>query len=253
MSSSECRVFLPKSCAGSIRMPSRRTPSATARSASAVTVATTSATTSSNAARCGRVRGPQPAGVRADQPGAGRGGDLGQAGSAPAQVSLTRSAPAATASAATSARQVSIEMTTSGKRRRTAATVGTVRRISSAASTSAPGPALTPPMSMMSAPSATAASTARSAASARRRWRRGRRTSPACGSRSPSRRARRARTCAAPAAADRPMTALRCPFAAPVRVSAVRLLSASVPRSRPWLSICSSRRGADGRGASSSA
>ena len=28
VSSSECRVFLPKSCAGSMRMPSRRTPSA---------------------------------------------------------------------------------------------------------------------------------------------------------------------------------------------------------------------------------
>jgi hypothetical protein len=66
---------------------------------------------------------------------------------------------------ATAARQVSIEMTTSGKPARTAATVATVRRISSAASTSSPGPALTPPMSMMSAPSATARSTARRAAS----------------------------------------------------------------------------------------
>ena len=86
-------------------------------------------------------------------------------GSAPAQVSLSRSAPAGTASRATSARQVSIEITTSGNSARTAAMVETVRRISSAGSTVSPGPALTPPMSMMSAPSATACSTARSAAS----------------------------------------------------------------------------------------
>lgn len=68
-------------------------------------------------------------------------------------------------SRATSARHVSMEMTTSGKRSRTLTTVGSVRRSSSAASTVLPGPAFTPPMSMMSAPSATAASTARSAAS----------------------------------------------------------------------------------------
>ena len=43
--------------------------------------------------------------------------------------------------------------------------VATVRRISSATSTSAPGPAFTPPMSMISAPSSTARSTARSALS----------------------------------------------------------------------------------------
>ena len=81
-------------------------------------------------------------------------------------MSLSRSAPAATASVATSARQVSIEITTSGNAARTAAMVSTVRRISSATSTSAPGPALTPPMSMMAAPSATARSTARRALSA---------------------------------------------------------------------------------------
>ena len=78
VTSSECQVFLPKSCAGSIRIPSGRTPAATARSASA---------------GHGRdhvgdhvgVRDPvrpgprrQPAGVRADQPGAGRRGHLGE-------------------------------------------------------------------------------------------------------------------------------------------------------------------------------
>ena len=47
VSSSECQVFLPKSCVGSTRIPSRRTPRATAASAAVVTVATTSATTSS--------------------------------------------------------------------------------------------------------------------------------------------------------------------------------------------------------------
>lgn len=87
------------------------------------------------------------------------------AGSAPDQVSLSRSAPAAIASTATSARQVSMEITTSGKAARTAAMVPTVRRISSITSTSSPGPAFTPPMSMISAPSVTARSTARSALS----------------------------------------------------------------------------------------
>ncbi len=56
-------------------------------------------------------------------------------------------------------------MSTSRKRARTAATVETVRRISSATSTPRPGPAFTPPMSIRSAPAATAASTALSAAS----------------------------------------------------------------------------------------
>jgi hypothetical protein len=46
VTSRECQVFLPKSCAGSIRIRSGRTPAATARSASAVQNAITSATTS---------------------------------------------------------------------------------------------------------------------------------------------------------------------------------------------------------------
>jgi hypothetical protein len=37
VSSSECQVFLPKSCAGSMTIPSGRTPAATARRACAVT------------------------------------------------------------------------------------------------------------------------------------------------------------------------------------------------------------------------
>lgn len=46
-----------------------------------------------------------------------------------------------------------------------AATNGTTRRASSAASTSSPGPAFTPPMSTRSAPSDTARATAAIAAS----------------------------------------------------------------------------------------
>ena len=83
----------------------------------AVTVATTSATTSAKAARCGRVRGRRPPACEQTSPAPVAAATSASPGSAPAQVSLIRSAPAATASVATSARQVSIEMTTSGKRR----------------------------------------------------------------------------------------------------------------------------------------
>src|SRR6266536_2596292 len=165
VSSSECQVFLPKSCGGSMRMPSRRTPSSAARDARPVTVSSTSATTSAYPTRCGRVRGASPPACEQTRPAPVSAATSASRGSAPPQVSLIRSAPAATASRATSARQVSIEMSTSRKRARTAATVETVRRISSATSTPRPGPAFTPPMSIRSAPAATAASTALSAAS----------------------------------------------------------------------------------------
>ncbi len=131
-----------------------------------MTVPTASATTSAKAARCGRVRGRRPPAWVQTSPAPVAAATSASFGSAPAQVSLIRSAPAATASVATSARQVSMEITVSGKAARTVATVATVRAISSAGSTWSPGPAFTPPMSMMSAPSCTAASTARSAASA---------------------------------------------------------------------------------------
>ncbi len=130
-----------------------------------MTVVSTSATGSAKAARCGRVRGSSPPACEHTRPAPVSAATTASFGSAPAQVSLIRSAPAAIASRATSARQVSIEITTSGNRSRTAATVGTLRRSSSLASTVAPGPAFTPPMSMMSAPSVIACSTARSAAS----------------------------------------------------------------------------------------
>ena len=77
-------------------------------------------------------------------------------GSAPAQVSLIRSAPASQACTATGERQVSTLITRSGKAPRTRAMNGTTRRISSATSTTGPTPAFTPPMSTMSAPSSTA-------------------------------------------------------------------------------------------------
>jgi hypothetical protein len=46
VSSSDCQVFLPKSCAGSMRIPSGLTPARTARSASLVTCPMTAAVTS---------------------------------------------------------------------------------------------------------------------------------------------------------------------------------------------------------------
>ena len=76
--------------------------------------------------------------------GAGLGGDRGEIRVDPAQASLTTSAPAASASRATDARQVSIEIGSVGWAARIAATRSTVRRISSAASTSSPGRGLDP-------------------------------------------------------------------------------------------------------------
>ena len=157
--SSECQVFLPKSWAGSMKIRSRGTPREAARSASAVVSAMASSTTSSYSMRCGRVRGvtppvcvqTRPAPVSATTPASAR--------SWPPQASLTRSAPAATASRATSERHVSMLMSTSGCRARTSATKPMTRRISSAASITSPGAALMPPMSTMSAPSSTTVST----------------------------------------------------------------------------------------------
>ena len=178
-------MFLPKSCAGSIRMPSRRTPSSTARSASA-------GDGRDDVGHHVVVRDPvrpgpraQPAGVGADQPGAGRRRHLGQrrVGAGPGvveQVGAGRDRLGGHLGPPGVDRDHQ-----SGKRSRTAATVETVRRISSAASTSSPGPAFTPPMSMMSAPSATA-SPPPAARRPRRTSRPGRRTSRASGSRSPS-------------------------------------------------------------------
>ena len=75
---------------------------------------------------------------------------------APPLTSFTSVAPASSAAAATSARDVSTEMGTCAvvSRRRSSATSGTTRRISSSAETgAAPGAVLAPPMSSTSAPS----------------------------------------------------------------------------------------------------
>ena len=76
-----------------------------------------------------------------------------------------RSAPTSHTARATSLRHVSTLMTRSGYSPRTASTNPTTRRISSAASISAPGAALMPPMSTMSAPSSTTRRTRSIAAS----------------------------------------------------------------------------------------
>ena len=68
-------------------------------------------------------------------------------------LTATVSAPAAQACLATSARQVSTLMSWSGKVLRNHSMKGTTRAISSAVSTTSPGPAFTPPTSTTSAPS----------------------------------------------------------------------------------------------------
>lgn len=154
-----CRVFLPKSCPGSMSTDSLGTPSATARSARPSVTRRMSAMTSSYVTRCGRVRGSAPPACVHTRPTPYRAATSASPGSTPPQASLSRSAPASQTASPTSARQVSTLMITSGKRRRTSATKPTVRRASSSAVTSSPGPAFTPPMSTMAAPSDTARST----------------------------------------------------------------------------------------------
>ena len=154
-----CRVFFPKSCPGSISTDSRGTPSATARSASPSVTRRMSATTSSYVTRCGRVRGSAPPACVHTSPTRWRAATCASRGSTPPHASFSRSAPASHTASPTSCRQVSTLITTSGNRRRTSATNPTVRRASSAADTSSPGPAFTPPTSMIAAPPATASST----------------------------------------------------------------------------------------------
>lgn len=122
---------------------------------------------SSYAIRCGRVRGSTPPAWVQTRPAPYRAATSASLGSTPPQASLRTSAPASHTASPTSCRQVSTLITTSGWRRRTSATKSTVRRASSAASTCSPGPALTPPMSMIAAPSAIACSTRSSAGSSR--------------------------------------------------------------------------------------
>src|SRR5215468_6463242 len=165
VSSSECQVFFPKSCAGSMTIRSARTPAATARSASAVSDAITWPVRSGWAGRCGRVRGAAPPACAQTRPRSWAAATCARPGSAPPQASLSRSAPAAATASPTGARQVSTLMTTEGCLARSAATNGTTRRISSATLTSSPGPAFTPPRSRMPAPARTARSAAVSAAS----------------------------------------------------------------------------------------
>lgn len=147
---------------------SRGTPRAAARSASPTVTRRMSAITSSYEVRCGRVRGSTPPAWVQTMPAPKRAATSASFGSTPPQASFSTSAPAAQTASPTSCRQVSTLITTSGWRRRTSATKPTVRRTSSAASTCSPGPALTPPMSMIAAPSATACSTRSSAGSSRK-------------------------------------------------------------------------------------
>lgn len=148
-------------------IPSGLTPSSTARSASPRVTRRMSATTSSYAIRCGRVRGSAPPACVHTSPAPYRAATSASFGSTPPHASFSTSAPASQTAAPTSCRQVSTLITTSGWRRRTSATKPTVRRASSCAVTSSPGPAFTPPMSMIAAPSATACSTLESAGSSR--------------------------------------------------------------------------------------
>ncbi len=168
VASSECRVFFPKSCPGSIMIPSGRTPSPTARSARPTVTRRMSAITSSYATRCGLVRGRAPPAWVQTSPAPNRAATSASLGSTPPHASFRTSAPASQTASPTSCRQVSTLITTSGWRRRTSRTKPTVRRASSSADTSSPGPAFTPPTSMIAAPSETACSTRESAGSSRK-------------------------------------------------------------------------------------
>ena len=180
VNSSECQVFLPKSCAGSMTMRSGLTPAATARSASAASEEITADVRCGWAARCGRCRGASPPACAQTRPRSCSAATRARSGSAPPQASLSRSAPAAATAAPTGARQVSTLSTAPGWRSRSAATTGTTRRISSATVTSSPGPALTPPMSRISAPARRHGRRPRSLRPVRR-WRPGRRRSRGSG------------------------------------------------------------------------
>lgn len=109
-----CRVFFPKSWPGSIMIASRRTPSATARSASPTVTRRMSAITSSYSTRCGRVRGSAPPACVHTSPAPYLAATSASPGSTPPQASFRTSAPASQTAAPTSARQVSTLMTTSG-------------------------------------------------------------------------------------------------------------------------------------------
>ena len=164
VSSRECQVFLPKSCAGSIsdaargRTPGGDRPLGAAPSSSAIDVG--DHVVVRDPVRVGCAAAAPPVCVQT-MPGAVLGGDLGQlrVGAAPGvveQVGAGRAAPPRDRGPP----GVDADHQRRGSAARTAATKSTVRRISSATSTSSPGPALTPPMSTMSAPSATTRSTA---------------------------------------------------------------------------------------------
>jgi hypothetical protein len=100
VTSSECQVFLPKSCAGSMITRDESTPWATARSASASVRSSTSAM-ASYSTRYGRVRGGSPPAWLHTSPTPCSAATPGSASSQPPQESLTRSAPAAHSSRAT--------------------------------------------------------------------------------------------------------------------------------------------------------
>src|SRR5579872_4436375 len=156
-----CSVFLPKSGPGSITMLSAAMPSArhrfACRSRNAMTSATASPYTGAGLATRGlpcmcmtTAAAPVSAATRRIS------------GSWKPSMLLMISAPASTAALATEGLKVSTEMG-SPSEWRTARMTGTTRAVSSSAETGSPGPAFSPPMSMMSAPSP-AISAARSTA-----------------------------------------------------------------------------------------
>lgn len=114
VASRECRVFFPKSCPGSIMIPSGLTPSSTARSASPRVTRRMSAITSSYATRCGRVRGSAPPACVHTSPAPYRAATSASFGSTPPHASFSTSAPASQTASPTSCRQVSTLITTSG-------------------------------------------------------------------------------------------------------------------------------------------
>jgi nicotinate dehydrogenase subunit B len=112
--SSDCQVFFPKSCVGSMMIRAGSTPARSARPARASTRARTSAMTSEYVTRCGRVRGSSLPTCEHTIPAPNSAATSVTFGSQPLQVSLSRSAPASHTARPTSCRHVSALMTRSG-------------------------------------------------------------------------------------------------------------------------------------------
>ena len=187
VSSSECQVFLPKSWVGSTRTASGRTPAATARSARAVTLRSRRPSRRRRRPGAGRSAGRRPPVWLHTRPAPNAAATAASSGSAPAQVSLIRSAPASrTARGHLGPPGVDadhqVRITVADRRDQVPRTPHLLRDVDLGA---VPGLDAAD-VDDLARPRRPPRSTRRQRRRPRRTWRRGRRTSPASGSRSPS-------------------------------------------------------------------